>query len=101
MWPGPYGEWGSRKYFIASFDQSLERMGVDMSTSSITIGLIPKRRWKKPWARWIRLFGAGKRSIRDFQLSTRTDPKSATDLKTNGNTLSHSSAKLQHVQPVD
>ena len=29
MWPGPYGEWGSRKSLIASLDQSLRRMGVD------------------------------------------------------------------------
>ncbi len=29
MWPGPYGEWGSRKYLIASCDQSLKRTGVD------------------------------------------------------------------------
>jgi L-glyceraldehyde 3-phosphate reductase len=29
MWPGPYGEWGSRKYLIAGLDQSLRRMGVD------------------------------------------------------------------------
>jgi len=29
MWPGPYGEWGSRKYLIASCDQSLRRMGID------------------------------------------------------------------------
>lgn len=29
MWAGPYGEWGSRKYLIASLDQSLKRMGVD------------------------------------------------------------------------
>ncbi|MEL7497059.1 MAG: aldo/keto reductase [Planctomycetota bacterium] len=29
MWPGPYGEWGSRKYLIASLDQSLRRMDVD------------------------------------------------------------------------
>lgn len=29
MWPGPYGEWGSKKYIIASCDQSLKRMGVD------------------------------------------------------------------------
>lgn len=28
MWPGPYGDWGSRKYLIASLDQSLRRMGV-------------------------------------------------------------------------
>lgn len=29
MWPGPYGEWGSRKYLLASLDQSLSRIGVD------------------------------------------------------------------------
>jgi len=29
MWPGPYGEWGSKKYLIASLDQSLQRMGLD------------------------------------------------------------------------
>ncbi|MDR8390175.1 L-glyceraldehyde 3-phosphate reductase [Aliifodinibius sp. S!AR15-10] len=29
MWPGPYGNWGSRKYLIASLDQSLERIGLD------------------------------------------------------------------------
>src|SRR5919204_3377966 len=29
MWPGPYGEWGSRKHLIASLDQSLARMGLD------------------------------------------------------------------------
>jgi L-glyceraldehyde 3-phosphate reductase len=29
MWPGPYGEWGSRKYMLASLDQSLARMGLD------------------------------------------------------------------------
>jgi L-glyceraldehyde 3-phosphate reductase len=29
MWPGPYGEFGSRKYLLASLDQSLKRMGVD------------------------------------------------------------------------
>jgi L-glyceraldehyde 3-phosphate reductase len=29
MWPGPYGEWGTRKYVLASLDQSLERLGLD------------------------------------------------------------------------
>lgn len=29
MWPGPYGDWGSRKYLLASLDQSLKRMGID------------------------------------------------------------------------
>ncbi|NGZ73729.1 L-glyceraldehyde 3-phosphate reductase [Saccharibacillus alkalitolerans] len=29
MWPGPYGEWGSRKYLVSSLDQSLKRLGLD------------------------------------------------------------------------
>ncbi len=29
MWPGPYGEWGSKKYIVASIDQSLKRMGLE------------------------------------------------------------------------
>ena len=29
MWPGPYGEWGSKKYLVASLDQSLSRMKID------------------------------------------------------------------------
>src|ERR1700749_2035073 len=29
MWDGPYGDWGSKKYLVASLDQSLERMGLD------------------------------------------------------------------------
>jgi len=29
MWPGPYGEWGSKKYLVSSLDQSLQRMGLD------------------------------------------------------------------------
>ena len=29
MWPGPYGEWGSRKYLLASLDESLRRLGLE------------------------------------------------------------------------
>ena len=29
MWPGPYGDWGSRKYMLASLDQSLKRLGLE------------------------------------------------------------------------
>ncbi|HEX8023254.1 aldo/keto reductase, partial [Mucilaginibacter sp.] len=29
MWPGPYGDWGSKKYLVASLDQSIKRMGLD------------------------------------------------------------------------
>ena len=49
MWPGPYGDFGSRKYLVASLDQSLKRMGLTMSIFSIIIGWIRKRRLRKPW----------------------------------------------------
>ena len=84
MWPGPYGEWGSRKYLIASLDQSLSRMGLDTSTSSITIGLIPKRRWKKPWARSMRIVRSVNNLCWDFKLSTRTDRKAQQTLRRMG-----------------
>jgi len=29
MWPGPHGEWGSRRYLLASLDQSLQRIGLE------------------------------------------------------------------------
>src|SRR6516225_8108689 len=50
MWPGPYGEWGSRKYLLASLDQSLKRMGSSTSTSSIRTGTTRIRRSRRPWA---------------------------------------------------
>jgi L-glyceraldehyde 3-phosphate reductase len=40
MWPGPYGDWGSRKYLVSSLDQSLRRMGLD------------RRRSRRRWPRW-------------------------------------------------
>ena len=47
MWPGPYGEWGSRKYLLASLDQSLKRWASTMSISSTRTASIPTRRSKK------------------------------------------------------
>lgn len=50
MWPGPYGNFGSRKYLISSLDQSLQRMGLDYVDIFTTTVQIPKLHWKKPWA---------------------------------------------------
>ena len=55
MWPGPYGEWGSRKYLIASCDQSLKRMGLDYVDIFYSHRLIQIRPWKKQWGHWITL----------------------------------------------
>ena len=50
MWPGPYGDGGSRKYLLASLDQSLTRMGSTTSTSSTRTGSTTRRRSKRRWA---------------------------------------------------
>lgn len=49
MWPGPYGEWGSRKYLLSSLDQSLQRLGTDYVDIFIHTDLIRLHLWKKPW----------------------------------------------------
>jgi len=49
MWPGPYGEWGSRKYLLASLDQSLKRMGLEYVDIFYSHRQTPTRRWKKRW----------------------------------------------------
>ena len=49
MWPGPYGNWGSRKYLIASLDQSLKRLGLDYVDIFYHHAWIRIHRWRKPW----------------------------------------------------
>ena len=60
MWPGPYGEWGSRKYLLASLDQSLARMGSTTSTSSTRTASTRRRRSRRRWARSTRPCAQGK-----------------------------------------
>ena len=51
MWPGPYGDLGSRKYLTASLDQSLTRMGLDYVDVFYHHRFDPRPRWKRRWAR--------------------------------------------------
>ena len=60
MWPGPYGNWGSRKFLIASCEQSLQRMGLGTLIFSITTAQTQIRRWKKAWVPWPSLVQQGK-----------------------------------------
>lgn len=60
MWPGPYGNWGSRKYLMASLDQSLKRMTLDYVDIFYHHRPDPERRLKRRWARWIRLCAAAR-----------------------------------------
>ena len=46
MWEGPYGDWGSRKYLLASLDQSLKRMGLDYVDIFYSTASTRTRRWR-------------------------------------------------------
>ena len=61
MWPGPYGEWGSRKYLLASLDQSLGRMGLDYVDVFYSHRSTPRRRSRRRWARSTRRYARGRR----------------------------------------
>ena len=53
MWPGPYGEWGSRKYLIASCDQSLKQMGLDYVDIFYSHRFDPETPMRRQWVHWI------------------------------------------------
>lgn len=65
MWPGPYGNWGSRKYLTASLDQSLRRMKLDSSTSSIPTATTPRRPLRRPSRHWSTSSAGARRSTSD------------------------------------
>lgn len=77
MWPGPYGEWGSRKNLLASLDQSLSRLGLEYVDIFYSHRRDPNTPWKKQWARWTMPFVQGRRSMPAFRttrLKTRARP---------------------------
>ena len=75
MWPGPYGSGGSRKYLLASLDQSLKRMGLSMSISFTLIASMKIRRWKKPPLRWLMLYKAVRRCMSGSPLTRQSGRK--------------------------
>ena len=60
MWKGPYGDHGSRKYLIASLDNSLRRMHLDYVDIFYHHRPDPDTPWRKPWARWMPLSAAAR-----------------------------------------
>ena len=68
MWDGPYGNWGSRKYLLASLDQSLERLGLDYVDIFYHHRMDPTPRWKRLWVRWNRPCAAARHCMRPVEL---------------------------------
>ena len=54
MWKGPYGDWGSRKYLLASWIRVYRDWDLITSIFIIIIGWIRIHRWRRPWELWIR-----------------------------------------------
>ena len=66
MWPGPYGNWGSRKYLMASLDQSLKRMGLDYVDIFTTTDRTRRRLLRRQWVRSVISSAAEKHFMSDF-----------------------------------
>lgn len=62
MWPGPYGDGGSRKYLLASLDQSLRRMGLEYVDIFYHHRMDPETPWRRPWEPWPRRCAAARPS---------------------------------------
>ena len=68
MWPGPYGDWGSRKYLISSLDQSLRRMHLNYVDIFYRIIVPIGDPLERQCRRWIKSSGPAKRSMQVFLL---------------------------------
>ncbi|MEF9671784.1 aldo/keto reductase [Pseudomonas sp. PCH446] len=76
MWPGPYGQGGgSRKYVLASLDQSLQRLGLDYVDIFYSHRFDPDTRWKKPPAPWPAPCSRARRCISDFVVFRGENPR--------------------------
>lgn len=71
MWPGPYGNFGSRKHLLAGIDGSLKRMGLDYVDIFYHHRPDRKHLWKKQQMPWNRLFVREKRFILAFPIIRR------------------------------
>ena len=101
MWPGPYGEWGSRKYLVASLDQSLKRMGLDYVDIFYSHRRTPTRRWRRPWARSISSCAVAAPSMGNFHLQPGTNPPGRGHPAQLGTPCLIHQPALQHVRPLD
>ena len=102
MWPGPYGDWGSRKYLLASLDQSLQRMGLDyvdifyshrLDPDTPTRGDARRARHRRPTGQ-----GAVRRAL---VLLGRADARGGADPARPRHAAAHPPAELLDAQPLD
>ena len=101
MWPGPYGEWGSRKYLIASLDQSLSRMGLEYVDIFYSHRPDPETPLEETMGALDQIVRSGKALYVGISSYTPEQTRQAAQiLREPGNALPDPSATLQHVQPL-
>ena len=101
MWPGPYGEWGSRKYLLASLDQSLKRMGLDYVDIFYSHRPDPDTPLEETMGALAHAVRSGKAlyaGISNYQ-PAETVARGENSART-GHAVPHPSAALQHVGPL-
>ena len=101
MWPGPFGEWGSRKYLLASLDQSLKRMGVDYVDIFYSHRPDPETPIEETARALAQMVRQGKALYVGVSSIARRARGSCTNCLRPRKSSCNSSAFLFHVQPMD
>lgn len=102
MWPGPYGDYGSRKYLIASLDQSLLRMGLDYVDIYYHHRPDPETPLEETMGALDAVVRSGKALyVGISSYSAARDGAGCRDPQGTGDALPDSSAQLLHAEPMD
>jgi L-glyceraldehyde 3-phosphate reductase len=102
MWPGPYGEWGSRKYMLASLDQSLKRMGLDYVDIFYSHRFDPETPLEETMGALDSAVRQGKALyVGISSYNPDQTRRAAQHPARDGDSLPHPPAVLQHVRPLD
>ncbi len=102
MWPGPYGEWGSRKYLLASLDQSLKRMGLDYVDIFYSHRFDPETPLEETMGALDAAVRAGKALyVGDLLLLRRADARGGADPALARHSAADPPAVLLAAQPLD
>ena len=102
MWPGPYGEWGSRKYLVASCDQSLARMGLKYVDIFYSHRFDPETPLEETMGALDYIVRSGRALYAGISsYNPEQTAKAAAILQGPRHAMPHPPAQLQHVQPLD
>ncbi len=102
MWPGPYGEWGSRKYMLASLDAVPQAHGARLRGHFLQSSSRPRHAARRDDGRPRLGCTSGQGAIcRHLFLQSGSDTARSRNPARNGNALSHPSTVIQYVRPLD